>query len=103
MPERQPIVIPPDFGNPSQSIVVPSDSPPPPLPADISRVSRLVAIGVTGPIGPTGPMGPPGTSFEVIAGQTLSGHRVVRPQSDGSVVYARKEELADAGRPLWLT
>jgi hypothetical protein len=53
--------------------------------------------------GITGAPGPVVTQFLVTAGMVLSGHRVVRPQFDGTVVYADNTDLTDAHRPLWLT
>lgn len=61
-------------------------------------VQLPIGVGVEGPPGPEG-----GSSFIVFAGADLSGHRVVRPQGDGTVVYASNSDLADATRPLWLT
>jgi hypothetical protein len=42
-------------------------------------------------------------SFTKIAGQTLSGHRVVTSNPDGTVGYASSQTLAHSIAPLWLT
>jgi hypothetical protein len=52
--------------------------------------------------------GPPGSGGDssvltVIAGQDLSGERVVRPQLDGTVIYATNADLEEATVPLWIT
>lgn len=53
------------------------------------------------------PPPPPGSSddvrFTVTAGDTLSGHRAVWAQSDGTIVYSDNSALASRYFPVWLT
>lgn len=64
--------------------------------------------GPPGPVGPIGVAGPPGAggtneSQSGIAAVTLSGHRVVTPQADGTLIYADNATIAHRDRPLWIT
>lgn len=51
--------------------------------------------------------GPPGSgatiTVDAIAGETLSGHRVVTLHSDGRAYYASNDDITDATRQAWLT
>lgn len=56
-----------------------------------------MAIDIYGP-------GPRTVNVSVPAGMTLSGHRVVRPNEDGEVVYADPSDPPEWGAgPWWLT
>lgn len=57
------------------------------------------ATGDPGPVGP--PNGNPGRT--VIAGMTVSGHRLVTPQPDDTIVYADNSMVASCVLPVWLT
>jgi hypothetical protein len=69
--------------------------------------TELVMVPVRGQRGPTGPAGdqPGSLVFERQVGDDspVSGHRVVRPNPDGSISYASNDDPADLGAPLWLT
>lgn len=56
-------------------------------------------IYLPGNEGPPGPAG--GSSVTLVAGATLSGHRVVTKASNGTAVYA--DNLTVGAEPLWLT
>lgn len=66
-----------------------------------------VVITHRGPVGPQGEQGIPGECatvfFDVIAGMTLSGHRIVVPQPDLTVVYADNDNMSHIRLPMWLT
>jgi hypothetical protein len=54
--------------------------------------------------GPTGPQGPAGdATVTMTAGATLSGHRLVTKQADGTAIYADATNPAHVSVPLWLT
>lgn len=58
-----------------------------------------------GPPGAQGPPGPPGTGLVTstgVAGQALSGHRVVVPTDDG-FIYADPAEPTHAYKPMFMT
>lgn len=63
------------------------------------------AFGPQGPSGPAGATGPPGPGGVVqgTAGMDLSGQMVVTTDTDGLIVYASSDELADRVGPFWLT
>lgn len=70
----------------------------------------LVVISEQGDTGPQGPQGPPGEAgtdgsltLTFDAGETLSGHRVVRPAGDGTVIYASADDPVSQDGPYWLT
>lgn len=71
----------------------------------------VVGGGIQGPPGGQGIQGPPGPpgaggsteAQTAIAAVTLSGHRVVTPQADGSLIYADNATLSHRDRPLWVT
>jgi hypothetical protein len=62
---------------------------------------------VIGPPGPPGPQGPAGdlgvVTFTAPAAVDMSGHRIVGPQGNGSVIYASADQLVAALSSLWLT
>lgn len=75
---------------------------PPSLPAvviDPPSTPAALLVPVAGAQGPAGV----GTTLNVIAGANLSGHRAVRSQGDGTVVYADSSSSADAASDLYLT
>lgn len=78
----------------------------PPLPDVVVTVSE---VGLVGPAGPRGPAGPPGDSTGTAgpAGRTtpvaLSGHRLVVPESGGTVTVADYRDLSSLSKPVWLT
>lgn len=53
-----------------------------------------VVIETTCERGPTGPQGPPGDSPDIIAGEAISGHRVIAVNSDGLGVYADHNNIS---------
>lgn len=60
--------------------------------------------GVQGPPGPIGPPSDiPSVRFHRMAGEPVSGHRVVRPEPDGTVKYASNMDPRDVNGPWWLT
>lgn len=64
----------------------------------------VVSVGEQGPAGVPGAPGPSGASvLELVAGEALSGHRVVTTNAGGAVVYASNTVLADALTVLGLT
>lgn len=64
---------------------------------------------IRGPQGIPGPTGPPGAAGSGAifatgdAAITLSGHRVVTPDFDGTLRYATNDNEADLAAPLWVT
>lgn len=68
--------------------------------------SELVVVPVVGPRGPAGPAGDQSGTLlftRQAASGSLGGHRVVRPNPDGSISYAGNDQAGDLGAPLWLT
>ena len=77
-------------------------------PGDTTVVERQVVRVLTGeaqgPAGPQGPVGPAASSFVTYpAGVPLSGHKVVRSDSSGGVIYASSDLLQDANAVLGLS
>lgn len=85
-----------DLGG-TQVIVSPPS--PPTVVIDPPSTPAAVLIPVAGAQGPAGV----GTTLSVLAAANLSGHRVVRSQGDGTVVYASSGSSADAASDLYLT
>lgn len=84
------------------------DNPPSPTPVVAGVVQVVQGANVT--VDNTDPQRPVvsasgggSATVTALAGATLSGHRVVRPQSDGSMVYASNDQIADVTRSLFLT
>lgn len=70
----------------------------------VITVPTIVRITAPGPQGPKGLPGADGGSVtQLLAGTTLSGHRLVTKQSNDSVVYVDNTNTADTNRPYWLT
>lgn len=70
---------------------------------DRARTVVVRGQGVQGPPGRDG-SGTGGTETQTAtAAITLSGHRAVTPQADGTLVYADNATLDHRGRPLWIT
>lgn len=94
-----------EFGHgiPDEIVLVP---PRPEITLGVAQ-TELIVVPVIGPRGPVGPAGdqPGSLVFErqVGDGDPVSGHRVVRPNPDGSIAYAGNDEPGDLGAPLWLT
>jgi hypothetical protein len=78
---------------------------PPVLPAVRVAPPAPTTVTVLPVVGPTGPQGIPGDTGVVTlpAGGTLSGHRLVTRQPDGSLAYADNATVAHVHVPLWLT
>ena len=58
---------------------------------------ELITQALQGPVGPQGPIGLPGSAvFTKTAGQTVSGHRVIKLDAAGKVVYASNTTASDA-------
>lgn len=81
---------------------------PPDIPV-IKTTPPLTDSNLVVPVsGPPGPPGPPGEiagqiRLEAVAGQALSGHRIVTPRPDGLLAYASNLDLDHLHAPLWLT
>lgn len=71
----------------------------------VVTVPTIVAVAAPGPQGPVGPQGlagPAGSGTATFtAGITVSGHRMVIRQADGTVTYADWTTVGSA--PLWMT
>lgn len=61
----------------------------------------VVVLPISGPAGPAGPTGD--ATVTMTAGMTISGHRVVTQQSDGTAIYADATNPSHVSVPLWLT
>lgn len=56
---------------------------------DAAEEAVLLEVAEQGPPGPRGPIGPAGGgAVTKVAGQNLSGHRVLAGRADGAVIYA---------------
>lgn len=68
---------------------------------------QVVEISAPGPQGPSGPPGAAGTtdhlSASFTAGEDLSGHRLVKRQPDGTLIYASNDTITDINGPIWMT
>lgn len=69
----------------------------------VAETDSRVIVQTPGPRGPSGLSGSETASVRLqrIAGSILSGHRIVRPDTDGSVVYASSDEMLSG--PWWMT
>jgi len=71
-------------------------------------ISSPIVVPIAGPQGIPGPPGPPGnTSSQIrltgIAESSLSGHRAVTQNSDGTIRYADNATIEHLHAPIWLT
>jgi len=64
-------------------------------PLDAQVVSLLAGSGIGGSVNEL--------KATRVAAVTLSGHRVVTPQSDGQLIYASNDNPAHLAAPLWVT
>ncbi len=60
----------------------------------------VIEVVEAGPIGPAGPIG---GFVEAVAGVTLSGHRAVIPDVDGTLIYADQQDSTQVNLPVYLT
>lgn len=64
---------------------------------------QISDVAMQGPTGPAGLPGAPGDHVVCLAGQTLSGHRLVTTAEDGRLVYASADLPEHLFSPVWLT